>query len=66
MLLVLSACSFVFAQEPRLAGTWVYSDTTTSLTLKLNEDGAEGRTAERLQTVARGKRPQVARPLDQG
>ena len=40
MLLVLIACSFVSAQEPKLTGTWVYTNTTTSLTLRLNEDGS--------------------------
>jgi len=38
MLLLLIACSLVLAQEPKLTGTWVFTDGKTRLTLKLNDD----------------------------
>lgn len=56
MLLVLIACSFVSAQEPRLTGTWVYTDTSTRLTLKLNEDGSAALQGKVFSYTARGNR----------
>lgn len=56
MLLVLIACSFVSAQEPKLTGTWVYRDTTTTLTLKLNDDGSATLQGQPFSYTARGNR----------
>lgn len=53
---LLIACSFARAQEPKLTGTWVYSDTTTSLTLKLNEDGSAALQGKVFSYTARANR----------
>lgn len=62
MLLVLLACSFVFGQgarevrEPKLSGTWVFSEGTTMLTLQLNEDGSAALQGKVFSYTARGNR----------
>lgn len=56
VLVLLIACSFVSAQEPKLTGTWVYSDTTTRLTLKLNDDGSATLQGQPFSYTARGNR----------
>ena len=56
MLLLLIACSFVFAQEPKLTGTWIYSDNTSIVTLTLNEDGSATLQGKAFSYTARGNR----------
>ena len=55
-LVMLIACSYVFAQEPKLTGTWVYSDSSIRLTLQLNEDGSATLQGKAFSYTARGNR----------
>ena len=62
VLMVLLACSIVFGQEtkgpnePKLAGTWVFSGDATTWTLQLNEDGSARLQGQVFSYTARGHR----------
>jgi hypothetical protein len=56
VLVLLMGCSFARAQEPKLSGTWVFSDGTTRLTLQLNEDGSAALQGKAFSYTARGNR----------
>ena len=59
MLLVLMVCSLVFGQEPKdpkLLGTWVFSEGAATLTLKLNQDGSASLQGQAFSYTARGNR----------